>query len=103
MLFVIPNCDSWVVFFLYCKFGNFRDNFIFANSVKTHICDVENSRQGRDLPISVNDRVISPIREDFIFTKLRIFSKISEFTVSRLILIKPSLYYSMVFAFQLFH
>ena len=35
----------------YCKFGNFRENFIFANSFKTHICDVENSRQGRDLPI----------------------------------------------------
>ena len=36
----------------YCKFGNFRENFIIANSVKTsgrgktHICDVKNSRQG---------------------------------------------------------
>ena len=28
---------------LYCKFDNFCENFIFANSVKTHICDVENS------------------------------------------------------------
>ena len=27
----------------YCKFGNFREDFIFANSVKTRICDVENS------------------------------------------------------------
>ena len=54
----------------YCKFGHFRENFIFANSVKTHICNVENSRQGRGSPISVNDRVISPIHEDFIFTKL---------------------------------
>ena len=25
----------------YCKFGNFRENFIFANSVKRHICDVK--------------------------------------------------------------
>ena len=37
------------------------------NSVKTHICEVKNSQQGRDLHISVKDRVISPIREDFIF------------------------------------
>ena len=56
----------------YCKFGNFLKDFIFANSVKTHICDVKNLRQGRDLLISVKDRVISPIREDFIFMKLRI-------------------------------
>ena len=24
----------------YCKSGNFRENFIFANSVIRHICDV---------------------------------------------------------------
>ena len=58
--------------FWYCKFGNFRENFIFANSVKRHICDVKNSRLSHDLHISVNDRVISPFREDLIFTKLRI-------------------------------
>ena len=36
-----------------------------------------------DLPISVNDRVISPFREDFVFTKFREkkLAKISEFTV----------------------
>ena len=28
----------------YCKFGNFCDNFIFANSVKRHICDANNSQ-----------------------------------------------------------
>ena len=55
----------------YCKSGNFRYNFIFANSVKRHICDVKNSRKGPDLPTSVNDRVILPFREGFIFTKLR--------------------------------
>ena len=54
----------------YCIFVNFRENIIFANSVKRHIRDVENSLLGHDLPISVNDRVISPFREDFIFTKL---------------------------------
>ena len=57
---------------MYCKFGNFCKNFIFTNSAKTHIFDVKNSRQERDLPISVNDRVISQIHEDFIFAKLRI-------------------------------
>ena len=56
----------------YCKFGNFRENFIFANSVKRHICDAKNSRLGHDLRILVKDRVISAFREDFIFTKLRI-------------------------------
>ena len=30
----------------YCKIGNFRENFIFANSVKTHIFDVENRDKG---------------------------------------------------------
>ena len=39
-----------------CKFGNFRENFIFANSVERHTCDVKNSRQGHDLPLSIKDR-----------------------------------------------
>ena len=56
--------------YIYCKSGNFHQNFIFANSVKRHTCDVENSRLGHDLPASVNDRVILPFLEDFIFTKL---------------------------------
>ena len=56
----------------YCKSGNFRETFIFANGVKRHICEAENSRLGHDLHISVNDKVISALREDFIFTKLRI-------------------------------
>ena len=74
----------------YFEFGNFRENFIFANSVKRHICDVENSRLGHDLPRSVNDRVISAFREDFVFTKYVMFrenktlAKISEFTVYKL-------------------
>ena len=43
----------------YCKSGNFRENFIFVNSVKQHTSEVKNSRQGHDLPIPVIDRVIS--------------------------------------------
>ena len=27
--------------FSYCKYGNFRENFIFANSVKRNICHVK--------------------------------------------------------------
>ena len=57
---------------VYCRFGNFRENFIFANSIKRHISDERNSRLRQDLPISINDRVILPFREGFIFTKLRI-------------------------------
>ena len=37
-----------------------------------HIFATLKTRLGRDLPISVNDRVISPIREDFVSAKLRI-------------------------------
>ena len=56
----------------YCKFGNFREYFIFTNSIKRHISDVKNSRIRQDLPLSINDRVILPFRKGFIFTKLRI-------------------------------
>ena len=72
----------------YCKSGNFRENFIFVNSVKLHICDVKHLQLGHD-PISVNDILISPFREDFIsrnfaFAKFRgnkPLAKILEFTV----------------------
>ena len=50
----------------YCKSGNFRKNFIFANSVKRHTCDIKNSRLRHDLPISVIVSVILRFREDFI-------------------------------------
>ena len=55
----------------YCKSGNFRDNFIFANSVKRHICDAKNSRLGHGVSLSVDDRVISLFLEGFILTKFR--------------------------------
>ena len=32
----------------YCKFGNFRENFVFANGVKRHICDMKNSQARHD-------------------------------------------------------
>ena len=52
----------------YCRLGNFRENFIFANSIKRLSSDVKNSRLRQDLPISINDRVIFPFREGFIFS-----------------------------------
>ena len=59
-------------FACYCRFANFRENFIFANSIKRHISDVKNSRLRQDLPMSINERVILPFRVGFIFAKLRI-------------------------------
>ena len=61
---------------IYCKYGNFRENYIFANSVKIHICDGKKSGLRQDLPLSVNDIVISAFCEDFILTKLREVSRI---------------------------
>ena len=55
---------------LYYKSVNFCENFNFTNSVKRHFCGAKNSRLVHDLPISVIDSVISPFREDFIFTKI---------------------------------
>ena len=63
---VIPN---------YCKLGNFRENFIFVNSIKKHICKVEISRPRHDLPFSVNNKVTMPSHEGFIFMKLHISLK----------------------------
>ena len=52
----LKNIHSWTAVpnSKYCKFGNFRENFIFANSIKRHICDFNNSQLGHKLPSSVN-------------------------------------------------
>ena len=57
-----------------CKFGYFRENFIFAKNVIIHVCGVKNWGLEHDLPTSVNNRVVSLFRKDLIFTKLRIFA-----------------------------
>ena len=49
-----PKKEFFMLQPIYCKFGN-RENFIFTNSVKRHICHIENSRLGHDLPASVKD------------------------------------------------
>ena len=65
---------------------------LFSRIASKDIFATLKSRLGHDLPRSVNDKVISPFREDFIFTKLRIckvsrkktLAKISGFTVTTL-------------------
>ena len=75
----------------YCKFGNFRENFIFANSVKRHICQVKKSQLWHNLPTLVKNKEFSPFREGLCsrnsapakFRENKILAKISEFTVLR--------------------
>ena len=50
----------------YCKFENFRKNFIFTSSIKRHICDVKNSQPGHDLPILTSTKNASLIITDFL-------------------------------------
>ena len=41
------NSVPWHInWFYYCKFGYVSENLFFANSVKRHICDVNNLEQG---------------------------------------------------------
>ena len=68
----------------YCGFGNFRENFIFANSIKMHISDVKNSRLRQDLPLSINDRVILPIHEGFYFHKTSLMPSFAKIKSSRI-------------------
>ena len=56
----------------YCKSGNFREHFIFANSVKDILSTYKKSRLWHDLSIPVIDRAVSQFHEDFIFMKLHI-------------------------------
>ena len=73
----------------YCKFRNFRENFIFTNRAKRHIRQVKNSPLGHDLPTSVNgksDFTSVLFSRNFSFAKFRknkTLTKISEFTVWR--------------------
>ena len=70
---------------IYCKFGNIRENFIFANSVKRHICDVK-MRLEHDLPRSVNDRVVC------VFFARILFSRNFAYAVSALVYIELFLF-----------
>ena len=75
--------ELWIIqHLIYCKCGNFRENLIFANSVKRHICDVKNSRLCHDLPTWVNDRMILPFREG-LFSRNFAYAKFRENKPSR--------------------
>ena len=88
-----PRCVQFMKFwqfhieknyFRYCTFGNFRENFIFAN-----ICHGKKTRLRHDLPILVDEGVIRQFARalfsrNFAYAKSReneILAKISEFTV----------------------
>ena len=76
----------------------FSREFYVGESNKRHISDVRHSQLGHDIHISVNDRVILPFCEGFIFANLRIcevsqtkaLAKISEFTVYIIFLGEPA-------------
>ena len=70
--FVAWQCNK------YCKFGNLRENFMFAKSVKRHTCELKNSQVRHYLPISMKAIMISPFHEGFVFMKLHLqsFAKI---------------------------
>ena len=73
------SSDSCLSVNKYCRFGNFRENFIFANSIKIHISGVKYSRLRQDLPISIIDKVILPFSRGFYFhetSHMRSFAKI---------------------------
>ena len=56
--------------------------FFILPHAKIHICHVEITRKWRDLP-TVNDGMISPFHESFIFTKLRINENITLAKISQ--------------------
>ena len=71
---------------VYCKFGNFRENFIFANSVKRHICDAQKlrtyiSNQQRGIAISRGFYFRETSHINAKFHENKTLAKISEFTV----------------------
>ena len=74
-----PNDRNWYKgkkLLMCCKFENFRHNFTFANSDKKHICGVKKSQLWHDLPLSVNNIMIS---QGFYFhetSHMRSFAKI---------------------------
>ena len=68
--YFLRRCRNESIYTVISEF--FARFFFIANSVERHICDAKKSRPVHDLPISVNDRVISTFRQGFIFAKLRI-------------------------------
>ena len=71
---------------IYILYPEIFARILFSQIALKDILAAIKSRLLHDLPISVIDRVISPLSEDFIFAKLRIcenktFAKITEFTV----------------------
>ena len=69
----------------YWLFGNVRENFVSAKSIKSIFAKLKkNATIRHDLPISVNNRVISQFCEDFVFTKLRICEVSGKLTLGKI-------------------
>ena len=68
LIWVCPDCLSHIILTLeYCKFRHFRENFIAANIVEIHNCEVKNSRL--DMTYA---KVMSQFHKSFIIAKLRL-------------------------------
>ena len=81
-MYQLYNTIQWVSNFatrysdIYCKFKKNFPEFYIRDSIKTHLRR-KKSRTGHDLPISVNDRVKSPICESqFDFRNMQSFARI---------------------------
>ena len=61
---------------MYCKSGNFRENFIFANIVQRHIYGAKYSRLGYDFSISVNESDFAILRGFYFHETSHAFAKI---------------------------
>ena len=84
---VKQHASSLLISKIIGKFGNFRENFIFANSVKMQICDPQSSRLRHDLHVSVHEGVYFArvlFSQNIAYAKFRenkTLAKISEYTV----------------------
>ena len=72
---LVKRKDTGLLNLEYCKFRNFRENFIFPHSVKRHICNILKSRLWHDLPTPVKGKEFFPFCEGILYTKLRICEK----------------------------
>ena len=84
----------------YCKSGIFCDNFIFAKSVKRHICDAKNSQLCHGLRMLVNDKSDFGTSQGFYFHETKTLAKISKFTVLVATFSKKSSFHGKIMEYE---